>query len=157
MQEVSTRSPTGIELALWFHDVMYDPKQKDNEIQSAHLAKTLLRQLGLNDELIDHVADFILMTRHQSGTFPSDGQLLLDIDLSILGSSELHYTQYATAIRKEFHWVSDADYRFGRSQFLKTFLDRPDHLITFPANGIPGSVAFVRRHQPSIFLDKSCV
>mgnify|MGYP000993579394 CR=1 FL=1 len=116
--------PPIVELAIWFHDAVYDTHRKDNEAQSARLAETLLARLGIGQEVMTRVADFILMTRHLPGTFPPDGQLLVDLDISILGAPRPLYKQYSEAIRKEFHWVSDAEYRVGRGQVLNRFLAR---------------------------------
>ncbi|MDB5813821.1 MAG: hypothetical protein JWN23_938 [Rhodocyclales bacterium] len=51
-----------------------------------------------------------------------DAALFLDLDLSILGARPSIYNVYAKAIREEFDWVTDADYRAGRSRVLTRFL-----------------------------------
>src|SRR5690349_17823335 len=40
------REPDAIELAIWFHDCVYDAKRLDNEEQSAEVAETELAELG---------------------------------------------------------------------------------------------------------------
>lgn len=117
-------TPGTIELALWFHDVVYDPRRSDNEAKSAEFARDCLSHLEIEGGLVSRVEEFILMTRHQPGTFPPDAQLLLDIDLSVLGASDLEYARYSEAVRKEYQWVSDSAYREGRSRFLEAFLAR---------------------------------
>jgi predicted metal-dependent HD superfamily phosphohydrolase len=50
--------------------------------------------------------------------------VLLDADLTILTANEADYDTYAAAIRREYAWVSDADFRAGRCCVLERFLAR---------------------------------
>ena len=52
-----------LQLAAWFHDVVYDPRRDDNEAQSASVAARTLAGLGLPDPLIAHVAALIGQTQ----------------------------------------------------------------------------------------------
>ena len=115
-----------LELAAWFHDVVYDPRARDNEERSAELAVQALSTLRLAAEDISRVAALIRMTCHHRAP-PDDGdaQLLLDADLAILGAPAEQYNDYARAIRQEYAWVPDADYRAGRRTVLAGFLVRP--------------------------------
>jgi predicted metal-dependent HD superfamily phosphohydrolase len=113
-------------LAAWFHDVVYEARAKDNEEQSALLARAVLERLRVPKSLIDRVAELILLTKsHSAAPDDLDGQLLLDADLAILGAAEAEYRQYAEAIRREYAWVPEADYRAGRAAVLKRFEERP--------------------------------
>ena len=54
-----------------------------------------------------------------------DAQLLVDIDLSILGSPAERFERYDQDVRKEYAWVSGFRYQEARAQVLQSFLDRP--------------------------------
>ena len=120
------RDLTGVKLAMWFHDVVYDTKANDNEERSAQYAQNYLEQLGIPEEIIAHVVALIRATvKHEAIENDSDSAIFLDADLAILGVSEENYDKYAAKIRKEYAWVSDEEYRTGRLKVLKSFLNRP--------------------------------
>jgi predicted metal-dependent HD superfamily phosphohydrolase len=113
-------------LAAWFHDAVYDARAKDNEAQSALLAQAVLERFRVPKPLSERVAALILLTKsHSAASDDIDGQLLLDADLAILGAGEAEYRQYAAAIRREYAWVAETDYRAGRAAVLKRFEERP--------------------------------
>lgn len=112
-----------IELAIWFHDVVYDAHAKDNEAQSAALFRK--NAGGLEPQLVDHVAALILATASHEACDDPSAQLLLDLDLAILAASPSAYDRYAAAIRSEYAFVPDDLWRTGRTDVLRRFLDRP--------------------------------
>lgn len=124
--------PNIIELALWFHDAVYDPRASDNEARSARLAADTLRAAGLPESAISKVERLILATRAHEADGDPDTALLLDIDLSILGASPDAYQTYAAAIRREYAWVPEPDYRAKRAAILSRFLQRPRSFLTEP-------------------------
>ena len=109
-----------IEWAIWFHDIIYDPQKGDNEEASAEVARDFLAKSPQRELVLELILD----TEYNREPRTSDGKLLCDIDLSILGSSSTVYENYSAAIRKEYAWVSDDDYRKGRSEVLRGFLKR---------------------------------
>jgi predicted metal-dependent HD superfamily phosphohydrolase len=123
-----TDDPLAVQLAIWFHDVVYDPRAKDNEAHSAALAAEMLSPLGIPAATIDRVARLVNATAHLAPAEPTadrDTAVLLDADLAILGAAEERYRRYAADIRKEYAFVPDADYRKGRAAVLRLFLARP--------------------------------
>ena len=119
-------------LALWFHDVIYDPTRQDNEAQSAQFAQRWLRQLNEPNSIVSAVNDYILATAHTAqhtvdntviNTYAAD--VLLDIDLSILGAPAAQFQHYEAAIRQEYHFVLAPQYRQGRIDVLTHFLAQP--------------------------------
>jgi predicted metal-dependent HD superfamily phosphohydrolase len=118
-------SARAIELAIWFHDVIYDGRRKDNEERSAELADGQLRRLEFDRQTIDEIHRLILLTRHDRVPPDVDGKLMVDIDLSSLGRPADVFENNTRLIRKEFPHVPDADFARGRREMLGRFLARP--------------------------------
>lgn len=118
-------NPDAMELALWYHDAIYDTKTKDSEERSAVLAVEMTRNVSLPDNLGQSVANLIIATKHSAIPSDSDVQLLVDIDLSILGQAEERFDEYERQVRKEYEWVFEDAFVAGRSAILKSFLNRP--------------------------------
>jgi predicted metal-dependent HD superfamily phosphohydrolase len=115
-----------LQLAAWYHDAIYNSRMADNEERSADLARTELAGLGLPPEMIAETARLIVLTKtHRAALDDESGQRLIDADLSILGPPPRVYDRYADAIRREYAWVAEADYRAGRTRVLEGFLARP--------------------------------
>ena len=55
-----------VELALWFHDAVYDTRRSDNEAQSAALARAEGVSAGLSESVLARVDSLILATRHDA-------------------------------------------------------------------------------------------
>lgn len=114
-----------IELALWWHDAVYDPTRSDNEALSAELAVADLTMLGAAAES-DETARLIRLTAgHTVDAADRIGAVLVSIDLSILGAPAEAYELYAGQIREEYAHVPDDLYRAGRAAVLRRFLDGP--------------------------------
>ena len=120
------RRPAEVELALWFHDAVYDPRAQDNEERSAEWTRGAVRAAGCDPELAERVAALVLSTRHDAApvTDGPDVELLLDVDLAILGSAPGRFEESSRQIRVEYAHVPEAEYRTGRSRILRGFLAR---------------------------------
>lgn len=123
----NTDDSAAVQLAVWFHDAVYDSRARDNEVRSADLAVDLLGPLGVPGSTIERVTRMIRATAHLGSQPPSDNDTatLLDADLAILGAAEDRYARYSADIRREYAWVPDAEYRAGRTAVLEAFLARP--------------------------------
>jgi predicted metal-dependent HD superfamily phosphohydrolase len=121
----SLDDPHAVAFAIWFHDAIYDPMRHDNEVQSAALARETLTKLG-DTAIIPAVEAMILATiKHQLPENASnDLKLFLDFDLSILGTPPETYAAYSAAIRSEYSFVPEENYRLGRRAILENFLQR---------------------------------
>ena len=115
-----------LRLAAFFHDAVYDPLAKDNELRSADWARQDLVCRGFAADRADRLAALILKTAaHHAGDATVDEALFLDMDFSILGAAREVYEQYAKAIRAEYAAVPDDAFRKGRAAFLRNVLAQP--------------------------------
>lgn len=116
---------TRIEIALWFHDAIYDTKRSDNEEKSAAWAHDALIVAGAAAALAGEIRDLVLATKHDAVPEDETAMLLVDIDLSILGAPQARFDEYEDQIRREYAWVPEADFRAVRARILESFLARP--------------------------------
>jgi predicted metal-dependent HD superfamily phosphohydrolase len=127
--------PHFIALALYYHDVIYDPRRSDNELESAEYAVEALKGY-LSAEQCQHIYVLIMMTAthelHEclDKDTVSDAAYLLDMDLSILGAPWSEYHQYAQAVRQEYAHVTKENYHLGRIAVLEKLLRHPTLYLT---------------------------
>ncbi|MFD4620489.1 hypothetical protein [Streptomyces sp. NPDC058475] len=118
--------PDLVRLAAWFHDAVYLPDRSENEERSAHLAERALREAGVSDEDTAEVARLVRLTvTHAPADGDRNGQVLCDADLAILASSPETYAAYTVAVRQEYAFVPNDDFRRGRAAVLHQLLDLP--------------------------------
>ncbi|MAT95969.1 MAG: hypothetical protein CL608_02280 [Anaerolineaceae bacterium] len=130
LQEVAADF-TAVQLALWFHDVVYDPRRSDNEGQSALYAFKKLQPLSVPVELLKEVSALIYATkRHETASDKPNVFVILDADLAILSAPPEQYDAYARAIRQEYSFVPDEQYVAGRTAVLQKFLARSPFYFT---------------------------
>lgn len=123
-------------IAAWFHDVVYNTRTRDNEEKSAVFAREALENLGIPEEIIKKAEGLIIATsKHENPTGENDYSIFLDGDLAILGSDIATYDNYAKAIRQEYSWVSEEQYKQGRKQVLENFLKRERIYFTEETHG----------------------
>ena len=113
-----------VEIALWFHDAVYDLKAKDNEARSANWAEQALSAAQVEPDARVRVQELIMATRHAAQPGSDDGRLLVDIDLSILGAEPERFDEYEVQVRQEYAWVPGPLFRRKRRGLLQGFLAR---------------------------------
>jgi predicted metal-dependent HD superfamily phosphohydrolase len=113
----------GLVLAWWFHDAVYDPRGNQNEEQSAALAEAELQKVGARLSWSVLLARMVQATDHRvqqpAGDLMTD--LLLDVDLAILGAPAARFNEYEAQVRKEYAWVEEGAYQEGRSKVMAHF------------------------------------
>jgi predicted metal-dependent HD superfamily phosphohydrolase len=123
-------------LAIFFHDVVYNPQSSQNERDSALLFEQFCEELDLPANTKSIVVSLILATeKHQ--VIPPGGddddhvveesfqQVFLDLDMAVLGKQTDAYLAYAALIRQEFDFVPRDVYCEKRAAILGSFLQQP--------------------------------
>ncbi|RRJ84742.1 HD domain-containing protein [Aestuariirhabdus litorea] len=130
LDKISSRlgSPAEVEMALWFHDVIYRINSDSNEADSANFFCQLV---GTSSDCLqrrDRIAELIMDTTHQNPPASQDGCYLADIDLSSLGRPWEAFLQDSRNVRRESPHLSDEDYNAAQRKFFQMLLSRP-HLF----------------------------
>ncbi|KAJ6618175.1 hypothetical protein B0H10DRAFT_2434086 [Mycena sp. CBHHK59/15] len=128
-----------IELAIWFHDCVYDPVKGSpwNERESIRVweefadstqSQALSCLKNSVTALIEATISHRLPKELPGPLTASDAAAFLDLDMAILADPPEAYEKYAQDIRKEYsHFPSDV-YRTGRSKVLESFLSRERYI-----------------------------
>ena len=118
-----------VELALWFHDAVYEARLQDNEERSASWAVSAATKTGLSSAVCARVRELILTTKHNAAPATQDAAVLVDVDLAILGAPVERFDEYERQVREEYAWVPEFLFRRKRREILESLLSRP-HLYT---------------------------
>ena len=119
-----TYNPEAIEMAIWYHDAIYNTRNTNNEEASANLFRSDAIKTLLASLFTQKVANMILATKHSSNATSADAKIMCDADLSILGQTKGVFDGYERNIRKEYDWVPQDQFVKGRIAILQSFLDR---------------------------------
>jgi len=133
-----------IELSVFFHDAIYNPKSGTNEEDSAKLFLQFVEDLFGNNHVVasdslskltkewsgfNTVKRFIIATKSHSldDTNIKDEeipflQIFLDADMAVLGKTPQAYEYYASLIRKEYAHVPLDVYCDKRAEILQSFI-----------------------------------
>ncbi|MFQ5935192.1 MAG: phosphohydrolase [Acidiferrobacterales bacterium] len=145
-------NPDAVEMGLWFHDVIYDPRASDNELKSAELF-TELADGHLEPTLRESVYDLILITMHPEQPKCRDEQFMVDIDLSSFGLPWETFQRDSEAVREEFAHLSDDQFYPGQIRFLRSLLARPTFFFT---DFFQAQYETTARHNIGRHLDELC-
>ena len=106
--------PDAALLALFFHDIVYDPARQDNEDLSAETLAALL-----SGKTAERACRHIVATRTHEADDDPDTALVVDIDMSILAAPWPKYLAYAENVAREYLPVYGVDaYQTGRNDFF---------------------------------------
>lgn len=134
LEELTTeiKDLESLKFAIWYHDVIYKSTRKDNEVKSADLAKNRLKSFGFEEKRTKNIKNLIISTEKHELILRdnNDNAILLDLDLSILGSDWKTYEEYVQKIRKEYAIYPNFIYKKGRKKVLQYFLERDTLFFT---------------------------
>lgn len=119
---ILTKRAEEIELALWFHDAVYMPVSTTNELDSANWAAEFLSENKKSNEIISRIHQLIMATCHSVPSHSLDESLIVDIDLTILGTPQNIYEKFELEIRKEYELIPLPIYKKKRKSILNHFL-----------------------------------
>ena len=121
-----------VELAVWYHDAIYDPHAGDNELKSAELMTAELTG-KISEPTLARAEKMIRATfGHQMPEEDAPGApderrdcaAFLDLDLAILGADAATFDAYDANIRREYDFVPYELYQPARRAILEGFLGR---------------------------------
>jgi predicted metal-dependent HD superfamily phosphohydrolase len=121
---VAGESADVAELALWYHDAVYDPRARDCEERSAALLVEDGAALALPEAITREAARCVRATRDHEATI-APAELVCDADLSILGRDPMRFMEYEHAVREEYAHVPSVVYFVARGRFLAALLAKP--------------------------------
>ncbi len=110
-----------LHIAVLFHDIVYDPKEKNNEQASAEQLEEFFKDI-IPSPLINEAKKLVMVTENRASAQTETERLMADIDMAILAADRKSYNEYRANIRKEYSHVNDAVFNEERMKFL-TVLD----------------------------------
>jgi predicted metal-dependent HD superfamily phosphohydrolase len=117
-------NPDAVELAVWTHDVIYQPGAHDNEARSVEWYRNIAA--GVHDpDLVQRVSRHILATLHDGKPLDDeDSRYLVDIDLSSFAMPWEDFLRDSHNLRRENPQISDQEYYRNQGKFQKLLLSR---------------------------------
>ena len=146
--------PAELELALWFHDAVYDVRRDDNEVLSAAWVRQVALEADAPASVAGRLHDLVMVTRHVGVPASPDEALMVDIDLSILGAPAERFDEYERQVREEYAWVPEPDFRRRRRDLLAEFVARPAIYRTAHLRGVLESRARANLARSIARLDR---
>jgi predicted metal-dependent HD superfamily phosphohydrolase len=131
MAATVAHDPDALELAIWFHDLVYIPGAKDNEERSAEVFSRLMKPF-LTPKHIDRGRQLILTTMHRVQPHGGDERFIADIDLSSLAKPWPKFLADSENLRAEESDKSDEDFFGGKVRFHRSLLQRQRLFNTVP-------------------------
>ena len=117
------QDPAAVELALWFHDVIFDAGSKHNERHSAEYY--VERAEGSTPRFQRRVCRMILASNHSGAAMHRDQGYVLDIDLAGFGHPGTRFRSTTDLVRAEYPHQSDAGFAESMAGFMTGLVSRP--------------------------------
>ena len=121
--------PDAVEMALWFHDAVYDVPTQGNERRSAELFAARADGRG-PERFRSKVYRLIMVTEHCDSPETLDESFIVDIDLSGFGLPWDEFIRDSRAVREEFAHVPDAEFYSNQKKFIASLTARPAFCFT---------------------------
>lgn len=121
------------ELALFYHDAVYDPRGPGSEAKSQELLWRDAKALAISDHVAERAAELVGATAHTGLAGGAKDPLtgpVLDADLSGLARDPYGFLDYEDGVREEYMHVPDELFFEARGRFLRGLLARPELYVT---------------------------
>lgn len=123
LEQLGEADPS-VQLAVWFHDAVYDGVPGQDEESSARLAQERLQPILPADQ-VAQVARLVRLTAtHAPAPDDHAGARLVDADLSILGANPGRYDVYTRDVRLDYEHIDEPTFVAGRLQVVTDLLGR---------------------------------
>lgn len=130
--KMSKAEDTFVKALIWWHDIVYDPRRKDNELTSAELFYHCMNMDSnkVKEPILQDVHLGILATTHFYNIYDihkdwkNPTLYMLDLDLMGLGGTWEDFSHNSINIRKEFSHVPEYDYCRARLEFFLKLIKR---------------------------------
>lgn len=119
---ISRKNKRNLYFAIFFHDIVYNPKLKDNEDKSNDVWILFSNSNKYSDTVKDAVSNMIWATKNHMKTNDFITNLFLDLDLAVLGSDLDDFNKYERNIRLEYDFVPADIYIVERSKIMKSLI-----------------------------------
>ncbi len=122
-----------VEMALWFHDAVYDLRRSKLELQSAGLALLVLDELGMSDAFRVYVHRLIMATTHKEMPQEVGAKYVVDIDLSSLGAPPEVFEENTKKIFLEYQKaksITMEEFNTGRAAFFLGMMNNRPHIFS---------------------------
>ncbi len=114
------KNPVAVEVALWYHDVVYTTAFDTNEEMSIEKAVSDLTSIESQESYLVSVPELIAATVHNARATSEDARYVADIDLCIFAKSRDRVLEYEKQIHLEYAHEAVA-YLKKRIEILKAF------------------------------------
>lgn len=111
-----------LELAIWFHDLVYDTTFDKNEQYSANAFEEFGKEIGLKKKYIRQVKSLIMITTHKKLPLTKLEKIICDLDLREFVSDRQELN--AVEVRKEYSHLSDEEWEKSRTEFVESMLGK---------------------------------
>lgn len=113
-----------IKYSIFFHDIVYNPQNRDNEKLSAELFMEFAQELNLTQVIFEGVYESIIATANHSEKPKFEiTEYFLDLDLSILGAEPSKFESYEDQIRQEYNFVPEEIFNIERSKIMQKLVN----------------------------------
>lgn len=111
-----------LKIAIWFHDVIYEPTKTNNEEESAKLAYKLLIEKGASEDCARKVQNLVMATKYTIIAKTNDEKLISDLDLAVLGLSKEIFIKYSDLLHQEYGFEGEEIYWKNRKIILERYV-----------------------------------